>query len=150
MPEYQFVIASHLLDGKKLPPNLKAGQVPRTEFIRLMRSARAVIVPIKKNLFRSTGHQTYLNAMLLEKHTIITNTLGVQEYTRNGALAILVDGSPEGFSQAVRKVMDPASQSQIQAMCESAHQLVSREFSFESHCQRLLEILDEAIEDYYS
>jgi len=150
LPEYQFVIASHLLDGKKLPSNLRAGQVPRTEFISLMRAARAVVTPIKKNLARSTGHQTYLNAMFLEKPSIITNTLGVREYTNNGELAILVDGTPEGFVQGVRKVMDPTNQAQIEVMCKSAHELVAREFSFESHCHRLLEILDEAVAGYYS
>ena len=150
LPEYEFVIASHLLDGMSLPPNVKAKQVPRPEFIRLMRASRAVIVPIRKDLVRSTGHQTYLNGMLLRKPTIITNTLGVHEYTLNGKNAIIVDGSAEGYVQAIRKVMDPANNLQIEAMCKTAQESVLREYSFENHCKRLLEILDEAIDDYYS
>jgi glycosyltransferase involved in cell wall biosynthesis len=150
LPEYEFVIASHLLEGKRLPPNVKAGQVPRPEFIKLMRASRAVIVPIRKGLIRSTGHQTYLNGMLLNKPTIITDTLGVREYTRNGKAALIVDGSPEGYIDAIQKVMGNKIESEIETMCKIGYELASKEFTFDNHCVRLLEITDEAIEDSYS
>ena len=149
LPEYRFVIASHLLDGMKLPSNLQAGQVSRPEFIRLMRAARAVIVPIRRGLVRSTGHQTYLNGMLLQKPTIITDSLGVREYTGNGKGAMIVDGSPESYVKAIRKVMDKENQHEINAMCSLGHELAVREFTIENHTKRLLEIIDEAIKDYF-
>lgn len=149
LPEYQFVIASYLLDGKKLPPNVKAGQLSREEFIKSMRASRAVVVPIRKGLVRSTGHQTYLNGMLLGKPTIITDTLGVNEYTCNGENAILVDGSPESYVRAIQWVMDPENSTQVAEMCKTAQETVLREFSFDRHCNRLLEILDEAVDEYY-
>ncbi len=149
LPESEFVIASYLLDGMTLPSNVKAGQVSRSEFIRLMRASRAVIVPIKKGLVRSTGHQTYLNGMLLRKPTIITNTLGVHEYTSNGKNAIIVEGSTESYIQAIQWVMDSKNSSRINKMCDAAQESVLQEYSVEKHCDCLLEILDEAINEYY-
>lgn len=148
LPAHKFVIGSHLLDGRKLPSNVTAGQVPRTEFIRLMRASRMVIVPILPNLTRSTGHQTYLNAMLLGKPTIVNDTLGVREHVRHGETAIVVDGSPEGYVEAVRRVIDPANQAEMQRICNAAQEDVLTNFSFEKHCERLFDILDEAIEEY--
>lgn len=149
LPEYQLVIGSRLLDGMTLPPNVKAGQLPRPEFISKMRASRAVIVPIRKGLVRSTGHQTYLNGMLLGKPTIISDILGVREYTQNGTNAIIVDGTPESYVAAIRKVMDPANKPQMDAMCRSAQESAKNTYTFEAHCKRLLEIIDETIEDYY-
>lgn len=141
LPEYRLVIASHLLDGKTLPPNVKAGQLLRPEFIRMMRASRAVIVPIKKGLIRSTGHQTYLNGMLLGKPTIVNEILGVREYTENGANAILVDGTPQGYIGAIRYVMSPENASQIELMCAAAQKAVQTTYTFDAHCNRLLEIV---------
>jgi glycosyltransferase involved in cell wall biosynthesis len=149
LPEYKFVIASHRLDGVKLPPNIVAGQVSTSEYFRLMNRSSAVVVAIRKGLVRSTGHQTYLNGMLLKKPTIITDTLGVREYTMNGKAAIIVDGSKEGYIQAVKKVMDPNNHKELEMMCECAHKLASEVFNRANHCNRLLEIIDEAIDDYY-
>jgi glycosyltransferase involved in cell wall biosynthesis len=147
LPEYRLVIGSHLLDDISLPPNVTTGQVPRSEFIRLMRLSKAVVVPIAKGLIRSTGHQTYLNGMLLGKPTIVNDVLGVREHTQNGRNAIIVDGTPEGYREAVRKVMDPANVEQMEALGKAAQASVKRDFTFEKHCERMLEILDEAIED---
>ena len=149
LPEYQLVIGSRLLDGVTLPPNVKAGQLPRPEFISKMRASRAVIVPIRKGLVRSTGHQTYLNGMLLGKPTIISDILGVREYTQNGTNAMIVDGTPEGYVAAIRWVMDPANKPQIDAMCRSAQESAQKVYTFEAHCKRLLDIIDEAVEDYF-
>jgi glycosyltransferase involved in cell wall biosynthesis len=149
LPEYNFVIASHRLDGMQLPPNVQAGQVPRDEFIRLMRAAKMVIVPIQRGLTRSTGHQTYLNGMLLGKPTIVTETLGVKDHVVHNETAIIVDGSPDSYQEAIRWVLDPANKDAVQKICKQGQDSVVKDFSFEKHCQRLLDILDEAYEDYY-
>ena len=147
LPEHQFVIASHLLDGKKLPPNVRAGQVTRPEFIRLMRASAAVVVPLRRDLNRAVGQQTYLNAMLLGKPTIVTNTLGVRDHIKDGVTALVVDGSPEGYIEAIQKVFNPSQASEIEHLCQRAHQDVIDHFSFENHVTRLLEILDEVIQE---
>jgi glycosyltransferase involved in cell wall biosynthesis len=150
LPEYKFVIASNLLDGIKLPPNVRAGQVQRTEFIRLMRASNAVVVPIQAGLIRATGQQTYLNAMLLEKPVIVTEALGVHDHVRDGETAIVVDGSPESYANAIHKVFDPKNKLEIEHICRAGRESVLRDYSFEKHCARLLDILDESINDYYN
>jgi hypothetical protein len=53
--DFEFVIATNLLDDKTLPPNVRAGPVPQNEFARLMRTSRAVVVPMRRNLIRAVG-----------------------------------------------------------------------------------------------
>jgi len=61
----------------------------------------------------------------------------------------VADGTTESYIAAIRKVMEPSNGSQIEAMCKSAQEFVRNEYTFERHCERMLEILDEALEDYY-
>lgn len=145
--EYEFVIATSLLNGKKLPPNAHVGWVSRDEFIRLMRASRAVVVPMKRNLIRAVGQQTYLNAMLLGKPTIVTDTLGVHDHVQDGRTAIVVDGSPESYVQAIRTVFDPKNKAVIDRMCYMARQIVLEQYTFQNHATRLLSILDEAVQE---
>lgn len=145
--EHQFVIAARELDGKPLPPNVRAGQVPREEFIRLMRASAAVVVPMRSNLIRATGQQTYLNAMLLGKPTIITKSLGVRDYVDNNDVAWVVDGSAESYVRAIRDVFEPANREKVQAVARRAQAKVQERFTFERHAECLLAILDEAIRD---
>jgi glycosyltransferase involved in cell wall biosynthesis len=147
LQEHKFIIATHLLEGKTLPPNVKAGPVPREEFIRLMRASYAVVVPIKKGLIRAVGQQTYLNAMMLGKPTIVSNALGVIDHVQDGRTAIIVSGEPESYVQAIRKVMDPTNKFEIDQMCKNARDVVLGQFNFERHAERLLAILDEAAEN---
>ena len=145
--EYEFVIATNLLEGKTLPPNVRAAPVSRSEFARLMRSSRAVVVPMKRNLIRAVGQQTYLNAMLLGKPTIVTNALGVRDHVMDGKTAIVVDGSPKSYVDAIQKVLDPANKTEIDKMCRTAHKIVLEQFNFQNHATRLLAVLDEAVQE---
>jgi glycosyltransferase involved in cell wall biosynthesis len=145
--EYEFVIATSLLQGKTLPPNVRANFVSRDEFVRLMRASRAVVVPMKQNLIRAVGQQTYLNAMLLEKPTIVTDALGVRDHVQDGRTAIVVDGSPASYIKAIQKVLDPANKTQIEQMCKLARRTVLEKYNFQNHATCLLAVLDEAIQE---
>ena len=143
--DFNFVIATNLLDEEPLPPKVRAGPVSRTEFARLMRTSRPVVVPMKRNLIRAVGQQTYLNAMLLEKPTIVTDALGVRDHVRAGETAIVVDGSPQSYVDAIRKALDPANKTEIDNMCKLARKTVFEHFNFQNHATRLLAVLDEAV-----
>lgn len=146
LPEHEFVIAARTLEGRRLPPNVQARQVPRDEFIRLMRASSAVVVPIRRDLIRATGQQTYLNAMLLGKPTIITDALGVGDYVKNNDIAWVVDGSADGYVRAIRDVFDPAGQERVRSVTTRAQKKVLKQFTFERHAECLINVLDEAIE----
>jgi glycosyltransferase involved in cell wall biosynthesis len=143
--DLEFVIATNLLDGKTLPPNVRAGSVSRTEFASLMQNSRAVVVPMKRNLIRAVGQQTYLNAMLLEKPTIVTDALGVRDHVRDGGTGLVVDGSPQSYMDAIRKVLNPANKTAIDKMCKVARKTVLEQFNFQNHATRLLAVLDDAV-----
>ena len=141
------MIAARVLEGQSLPPNVKAAQVSRQEFIFLMRASAAVVVPIRPNLNRAAGQQTYLNSMLLGKPTIINNVLGVRDYVQNNDIAWVVDGSVEGYIGSIREIFDPAHQEKVREVTAKARRKVLEQFTFERHAERLLAILDEAIEE---
>lgn len=147
LPEFRFIIATHLLKDVNLPPNITAGPVPRDEFIRLMRASAAVIVPMRQGLIRSAGHQTYLNAMLLEKPTIVNKILGVNDHIKNGETALVVDGSVKGFVDSIRYVFDPENQTMVRKMSVNAREAVLKNFGFSNHAAKLLPIIDEAFHD---
>ncbi|HEX8991333.1 MAG TPA: glycosyltransferase family 4 protein [Anaerolineales bacterium] len=145
LPEYEFVIASRLLEGRTLPPNVRAAEVPRDEFIRLMRASVAVVVPLRRDLIRASGQQTYLNAMLLGKPTIVTDTPGVSDYIHNDDIAWVVDGSAQSYVDAIREIFAPDHREQTLRRTREARQRVRESFSFDRHAERLVDVLDEAI-----
>lgn len=148
LPERRFVIATQRLNGlDNLPPNVTASSVPHPEFVALLRAAAAVVVPVRAGLRRAAGHNTFLNAMLLGKPTIVPNVFGVADHIRDGETGLVVDGSPEDYVRALRWVFDPANREAVARMGQAASHTVSQQFTFERHVACLLRILDEAIRD---
>ncbi|NWF70642.1 MAG: glycosyltransferase [Chloroflexi bacterium] len=150
MPERRFVIATNRLNGRAdLPPNVTAKAVAHEEYVHLMRSAAAVVIPIKQGLMRSAGQQTYLNAMALGKPTIINRVFGVGDLVEDGKTALVVDGSPAGYLRALDWVFDPANAAAVSHMCQDARGTVRNHFDYAHHLYSLLEILDEAYQERY-
>ena len=148
MPERCFIFATHLLDQHRdLPPNVQAGPVPHHEFVLLMRSAAATVVPIRRGLRRAVGQQTYLNAMWLRRPTIVTDTLGVRDHVQHRETALIVEGTPESYLEALRWVFDPCHREEIEQLRNNARRVVQEQFSFEKHIARLLKIMDETIDE---
>jgi len=148
MPEHTFILATRRLDDcTDLPPNVIAHQVPHAEFVRLMRSAAAVVVPMRQGLRRSTGHQTYLNGMWLKKPTIVNDVYGVRDHVRHGETGLIVSGTPQSYVEALRWVLDPANQAAVQQMCANAALDVDTRFNDESHARALLAVMDDALQN---
>lgn len=144
-PDLPFVLAtSRLPDDIERPDNVQAGLVPHNEFMRLLRTARAVVVPLRPDLKRSAAQQTYLNAMRLGKPVIVTLTPGVANFIRDRETGLIVDGSVQGFVDAIDWVLDPANAAEIAAMAERARDEVNARFTREAHVSRILAVIDEA------
>lgn len=130
LPEHQFILATNRLHQiVDPPPNVTAGPLPHEEFVRLMRSAAAVVVPVRQDLQRSSGQQTYLNAMLLKKPVIVNEVFGAHDHISSWQDGIIVDGTPESFAQALRWVLDPANAAAVAAMGEAGHKKVLENFT---------------------
>jgi glycosyltransferase involved in cell wall biosynthesis len=148
MPEYEFVFATQRLESHpRLPPNVVAGAVPHHEFMDLMASAAAVIVPVQQGLHRAVGQQTYLNAMWLGKPTIVNDVLGVHDHIQNAETGFIVDGSPSSYIEALNWIFHPQNQEQVSRLCENAQKIVRDKFNVQNHGNQLLSIIDELIEE---
>lgn len=148
LPELRFVIATtRLKKNTDIPPNVTAGPVTHHEFMALLRSAAVVVVPLRQGLMRAAGQQIYLAAMWSGKPTVVSKAPAVRDHVTDGETGLIVDGSPESYERALRWVFDPAHQDKVTRMSAAAHKVVSEQYTFENHAFRLLEILDEAVQD---
>jgi len=146
MPDLDFVLATPNLAGRTdLPPNVKAGPVSLEDYNRLITTAAVVLIPLQVGLNRSTGMLTYLEAMWAKNPILVTDAMGVREYVRDKETGLVVDGTPQGYVQAIRWALDSANATQVRAMCEQAHRDVAGRFNFYNHVTRLLEVWDEVL-----
>ena len=146
LPQLRFVLATSTLAHRNdLPPNVTAGWMDRLAFYSALRQAKAVVVPIRRNLDRAAGQQTYLNAMLLGKPTIVTDSPGVRDHVTAGETGFVVDGSVESYVEALSSIFDPGRSSDIHAMGARAQSVVATSFTFERHAEAVLHVLGEAV-----
>ena len=148
LPEHPFVIATRLLrDRDDLPANLTAGPLSRAGFMAALRHAAAVVVPILPGLHRAAGQQTYLNAMLLGKPTIVSDEFGVRDHVRDGETALVVSGSADSYRDALAWVLAPGNREAVASLGAAAHHDVAERFTFERHADAVLAVLDEALRE---
>jgi hypothetical protein len=149
MPQQQFIIATRLLDDRTdIPANMTVGAVSHQQFMTLMQNAMAVVVPMKRDLSRAAGQQTYLNAMWFAKPTIITDAFAVRDHVTHEKDGIVIDGSAEELIYWLRWLTDPVNDVKVTRMALAAERTAKDRFTFENHVSHLLTILDEAIESH--
>jgi len=78
------------LDGIDFPSNVKVVSVSPTEYRKLMAESGINVVALRKGLLRSSGHQTFLNAMAMGKPVIVTDPKSAQDYIEDGIDGFLV------------------------------------------------------------
>lgn len=145
LPDEQFIIATNRIQpNETTPPNVTICAVPHEEFVALMRSAKLVVVPIRHHLLRAAGQQTYLNAMLMKKLTIVNEGFAVHDHLRHQENALIVDGSANSYAEAIRWALNPQNNQQVAHICEQGYRDSSEKFSYDRHINRLIEILQEA------
>lgn len=122
-PDTRFVLATAWTSSKSVPPNVdivlaKRDRTSHAEFIRLLRTARATVVPLRQGMKRSVGQQTYLNSMYLGKPTVVARALGISDHVEDGEHALVVDGTTSGYVSALTWLLDPQNQENVAAMAE--------------------------------
>ena len=145
----QVTIATSLPLGEEgdLSPNVKVVPVePHSMFIDLMRDAEVVVVPMRADLSRASGMDTYLSAMGLGNVVVVTECPGARDYIEDGVNGIVVPpADPGAMRSAIEWALDPANAAEVQALRERARRDARERFSFASHAELLLDIVDEAI-----
>jgi len=146
LPHLRFVIATDRLEHElHIPENVTVGPVSHMEFMSLLQGAHVVVVPLRQGLTRAVGQQTYLNAMLLGKPTIVNEVHGVHDHIQHKQTALVVDGTPESYVEMLEWVYDTANHDNIETMRLRAQEVVARDFNYERHVMCLLRIVDEAL-----
>lgn len=120
-PDLTFILATEWKSPSPLPPNVQLGRVPHRDFIRLMRNARIVVVPIKQGLRRSVGQQTYLNSMYMRRPTVVADGFGVRDHIDDGKDALITDGTASGYIEALDWLLAPENAEKVKTMTENAH-----------------------------
>jgi glycosyltransferase involved in cell wall biosynthesis len=86
----------------EVPPNVTIKPVSAPEFRELMGKAYLVVFPLGMDNLRTSGQQSYLNAMAMGKAVIVTDTLDAPFYIEDNKTGILV---PSGDAAALREAL---------------------------------------------
>ena len=134
-----------VLGYPSIPAHVSVGPIPHDEYVRRLRAAAVVVVPLQPNTVRSGGEQTYLNAMALGKVTIVTDSPGASDYITSGETGIIVPAAnPEALAEAVAWATHPANRDTARRMGQAARDHVLPRFGPDQWVDRLLEIADRA------
>ena len=122
-PDTRFILATAWTSSKPVPANVHIVLAKRTrtshaEFIRLLHTAHATVVPLQQGMKRSVGQQTYLNSMYLGKPTVVARALGISDHVEDGEHALVVDGTMSGYVGALTWLLGPQNQENVAAMAE--------------------------------
>lgn len=109
-----------------------------TDFMDLLRRSRAVVLPLEQAV-RSTGQQTYLNAMALGKVVIVNDAPGVRDHIEDGVTGVVVQGVHE-MRRALWDVVDPGRREFYASMGRAARSTVLRSYAPENYRERLLSV----------
>jgi hypothetical protein len=121
------------------PSHVTVGSVPHEEFLALMRASRVVVVPLVPTV-RSTGQQTYLNAMALGKPVIVTDAPGVRDYIDDGVTGVVVAPDAHALHRALADALDPANARRYAEMGAKAREIVLTRFTDDRYREALLAV----------
>jgi len=123
---------------KSIPPNVEISYLPQNEYFKCMAASKMVVVPLKKDHFRSTGQRTYLNAMLMGKPLIVCDGFGAYDYIVNNEEGFIIQpGDVVSLKKTIQLVL--ASGEEIKLMAEKAR-IKARNFSVENTMGQILSL----------
>lgn len=134
------------LGGMEPSPNVTVKlNTGHHETIDLVRRATFHVIPLLPVGY-SSGQTVLLRAMACGKAVVISNTMGVDDYARDGETALFV---PPGDATVLRAALlrlwsDPAERGRIGS---NAHRAVCEEFSFARFARRLADLAEEITEN---
>jgi glycosyltransferase involved in cell wall biosynthesis len=104
---FVLVVRPENLAGLELPPNVSAHtNIPFGKAMNILLHSRFLALPLIPGDV-PCGHVTLVAAMQLGKAIVVTNSLGVSDYTRDGENAITVEpGSKCGLVAAIQRLWD--------------------------------------------
>lgn len=108
------------------------------EFLDLMAGAAVVCLPLR-TAPRSTGQQSYLNAMRLRRPVVVTDAPGVRDHVEDGVTGFVADPAAGGLAAAVRRALATEA-GDLDALLDRAEAAVERDATPLRYRRRLLEV----------
>lgn len=108
------------------------------EFLDLMAGAEVVCLPLLRAR-RSTGQQTYLNAMRLRRPLVVSDAPGVRDHVEDGVTGFVADDAPGGLAAAVRRAL-ATDVGAMEIILDRAAAAVDGEWTPMRYRRRLLEV----------
>jgi len=147
MPEHKFAVCTtRIAEDEELPPNVKVSWPPLQEYLDLIDTAAAVVIPIKMGLKRTAGLLTCFESMWLKKPIIVPKALGIEDYIQDKVTGLLVDGTPESYVEAINWVLDPGNEKAVKEMGRLAHKSISEHYTLSKYNNCVLSVMDEVVE----
>jgi hypothetical protein len=123
------------------PPSVQVRATTHEEFFTEMARSSVVCLPLATDTRRSSGQQTYLNAMLLGKPVVLTDAPGVRDHVTPGLDAIVVPSEPQALRAALSRAL--AGGPQIDALA-AAGQRTAEQLSVSRYQTQLASIARDA------
>ncbi len=142
---YPFVVVADRasIAGLEVPPNVGLRcDIPREEYIALLRKAAFVVVPLHQR-HCSTGQVVILEGYSFGKPVVATETIGTVDYVRDGETGQLCKPYDALAMQAAiqQLIARPADRERMGC---NALELVQKKYTFAVHVQRLLAVMRNA------
>lgn len=133
-----FVVCTSLNMLENIPVHMSVRTVTPGEFRQLMAQARFVVLPLDMTDLRTTGQQSYLNAMAMGKLVIVTDTVDAPFHIENGVTGIL---TPSRDVDALREAIIWAWQNpgEVERIGHQAKE-VAAPMDTEWWCKQVLEV----------
>jgi glycosyltransferase involved in cell wall biosynthesis len=132
-------VATHL-HVRDVPPNVTVAPLGHGEYVEALKGAGVVVVPLEDDGHRSAGQQTYLNAMLLGKPVVVTDSLGVREVVTDGVDGYVAPPSPAGLRTALERALRPADPEETARIGHAARETVLRDYTPGHYLARLVAV----------
>jgi hypothetical protein len=143
LPGVPFHVASARYRPAAPVPNAQIGRIPHDEYIQRIRSAAAVVVPLRKGVVRTAGLETFLTAMALGKIVITTDSPGIRDYVDAGRTGLIVPpGDAGALRDAIAWTIDPANAAEVARIADAGRESALRDFSPEAYIASLLAVAE--------
>jgi len=147
MPEREFCICTtRISNTEELPPNVKVSWPPLQEYLQLIDTAAAIVIPIQMGLKRTAGLLTCFESMWLGKIIIVPKSTGLEDYIQDKVTGLLVDGTPQCYADTINWVLDPENTEAINRIGMQARKSIAEQYTLEKYNNRIIALIDEVIE----
>jgi hypothetical protein len=129
---------------RRWPPNFSVGPVGRDEFFSLAAGASVGVVPLRADVTRSAGQQTYLNLLYLGVPVVVNDAPGVRDHL-DGVPGAWITPAADAAAMGDRIgwLLDADNAGAAREAAGAGAAVVTSRFSESAYLRRIVDIADE-------